>query len=49
MGIVPEDEAVPLAAALGQPLTCYSRKGAALACRHMALRLLGVRQPFVRI
>lgn len=49
LGIVPEDEAVPLAAALGQPLTRYSRRGAALACRHMALRLLGVRQPFVRI
>lgn len=49
LGIVPEDEAVPLAAALGQPLVRYSRKGAALACLHMARRLLGVRQPFVRI
>ena len=49
LGLVPEDEAVVLAAAAGVPLACYSHKGAALACRHIAFRLMGVRQPFVRL
>lgn len=49
LGLVPEDEAVPLAAAAGAPLLRYASRGAALACRHIARRLLGIRQPFVRI
>lgn len=49
LGIVPEDETVPLAAAAGKPLALYSSKGASLACLHMARRLLGIRQPFVRL
>ena len=49
LGIVPEDEAVPLAAAAGAPLALYTGKGASLACLHMARRLLGIRQPFVRL
>ena len=49
LGIVPEDEAVPLAAAAGAPLALYAGKGASLACLHMARRLLGIRQPFVRL
>lgn len=49
LGLVPEDEAVPLAAAAGEPLLSYASRGAALACRHIARRLLGIRQPFVRI
>lgn len=49
LGLVPEDETVPLAAAAGAPLLRYASRGAALACRHIARRLLGIRQPFVRI
>lgn len=44
LGIVPEDEAVSLSAATGKPLCQTSRKGAALACRHIARRLCGVKQ-----
>ncbi len=44
-GIVPEDSSVTLAAALGQPLLCYSKKGAAAACRRIAARLQGIPTP----
>lgn len=47
LGIVPEDEAVALAAANGVPLCRTCRKGAALACRHIALRLCGIKQPLL--
>lgn len=49
LGIVPEDEAVVLAAAKGVPLCRSSRKGAALACRHIARRLCGVKQPLLKL
>ena len=49
LGIVPEDEAVALAAARGQALALVSRKGASLACRHIAGRLQGFKQPLLHI
>ena len=49
LGIVPEDEHVALAAAKGVPLFQLTQKGAALACRHIALRLLGCRQPLLNL
>lgn len=49
LGIVPEDETVALAAAAGVPLIMASKKGAALACRHIARRLQGKKQPLLRI
>ena len=49
LGIVPEDEAVILAAAKGIPLCRSSKKGAALACRHIARRLCGVKQPLLNL
>lgn len=41
MGVVPEDGAVTLAAAEGVPLLCYTRRGAAAACRRIARRIQG--------
>lgn len=50
LGIVPEDEAVALSAAKGQPLLNFtSKKGAAVACRHIARRLLGEKQPLLNL
>ena len=49
LGIVPEDEAVSMAAATGTPLTAHTNRGAALACRHIACRLRGVKQPLLRL
>ena len=49
LGIVPEDETVTLAAARGVPLCRSSQKGAALACRHIARRLCGVKQPLLNL
>jgi len=49
LGIVPEDESVSLAAAKGAPLTAQSRKGAALACLHIARRLCGIKQPLLNL
>lgn len=49
LGIVPEDEAVALAAARGQALALASPKGASLACRHIAGRLQGTKQPLLHI
>ncbi|MBO5868737.1 MAG: septum site-determining protein MinD, partial [Oscillospiraceae bacterium] len=43
LGIVPEDENVVLAAAFGQPLLGYTKKGAAAACRRIAKRFCGLR------
>ena len=49
LGIVPEDEAVSLAAVKGMPLALQARKGAALACLHIARRLRGVKQPLLNL
>lgn len=47
LGLVPEDARVTLAAAGGRPLLSGSRKGAALACIHIARRLCGIKQPLL--
>ena len=49
LGIVPEDPNVTLAAAAGEPLILYARRGAAVACLHMARRLCGRRVPLMRL
>ena len=49
LGIVPEDEAVSLAAAKGTPLTTQTKKGASLACLHIARRLRGIKQPLLNL
>ena len=50
LGIVPEDEAVSLSAARGQLLLASTdKKGAAAACRHIARRLLGEKQPLLNL
>ena len=49
IGVVPEDDQVMLAANLGQPLTAQGRRGAALACWNIALRLDGNQVPIMRI
>jgi len=49
LGIVPDDEAVVLAAASGKPLCRTSRKGAALACLHIARRLCGIKQSLLNL
>ena len=49
LGIVPEDEAVMLSAAKGMPLIRATEKGAALACRHIARRLCGIKQPLLNL
>ena len=41
LGLVPEDENVPLAAAFCQPLLTYEKKGAAAACKRIAKRIQG--------
>lgn len=45
LGVVPEDEAVPLAAAFCQPLMGYAKKGAAAACKRIAKRIRGFSAP----
>ena len=51
LGIVPEDEAVAMAAAKGKPLLLSSRSkyGAAAACRNIAARLMGEKQSLLQI
>ncbi len=49
LGVVPEDQAVPLAAAQGQPLLLYSRKSAAIAYLNIAKRITGQMVPIMRI
>lgn len=49
IGVVPEDPQVILCANLGQPLTSRGKRGAALACWNIALRLEGQRVPIMRI
>jgi len=41
LGLVPEDESVPMAAAFRQPLLAYEKKGAAAACKRIAKRIQG--------
>ena len=41
LGLVPEDENVPLAAAFRRPLLDYQKKGAAAACKRIAKRIQG--------
>lgn len=45
IGILREDRNVQLAAAYGQPLLNYTRRGAAAACRRIARRLQGHHAP----
>ena len=45
LGIVPEDPQVTLRAAMEKPLLKKNKKGAAAACRRIALRIMGVRVP----
>ena len=49
MGVVPEDPQVILCANKGQPLLSQNRRGAATACRNMAMRLEGRQVPIMRI
>ena len=45
MGLVPEDPQVTLRAAMEKPLLRKNKKGAAAACRRIALRIMGLRVP----
>ena len=45
LGVVPDDEAIPLAAAFRQPLLEFSKKGAAAACKRIAKRIQGFSVP----
>ena len=49
LGMVPEDEAVTLAAARGVSLITVARKGAAQAYYNIARRITGQRVPLMRI
>lgn len=49
LGLIPEDQAVPVSAAKGKALVLESRKGAALACLHISRRLLGMEAPLMRM
>ena len=49
MGVIPEDPQVILCANQGQPLLSQGRRGAATACRNMAMRLEGRQVPIMRI
>ena len=49
LGIVPEDEEVTFAAAAGQALLSRTKTGAAQACRHIARRLAGEKQPLLKL
>lgn len=49
IGVVPEDDALPLALNRGVPLPLTARSGAAAAYRNIAYRLQGQRTPLLRI
>ena len=49
LGVIPEDQAVTLAAGRGQPLILYARKNAAIAYLNIAKRLTGQSVPVMRI
>lgn len=48
-GIIPDDEAVMMAAATGVPLTQYTFRGASQACMNIAKRLCGQRVPLMHL
>lgn len=48
LGIVPEDPNVVLAAAFHKPLIKQTKKGAAAACKRIAMRLQGLTVPIIR-
>ena len=45
LGIVPDDISVTLAASFEKPLLCYTKKGAAAACKRIAQRIQGLPVP----
>ena len=49
VGVVPEDPQVILCANQGIPLATRGERGAALACRNIALRLQGRQVPIMKI
>ena len=49
LGLIPEDQEVPVSAAQGSALVLRSRKGAAVACLHIARRLLGMEAPLLHV
>lgn len=49
LGIIPEDQSVPVSAAHGSALVLYSRKGAALASLHISRRLMGIETPLMHL
>lgn len=49
LGMIPEDQNVPVSAAMGSALVLTNHKGAAVACLHIARRLLGMEAPLIRI
>ena len=49
LGVVPEDPHVMLCANQGQPLILRGKRGAALACWNIALRLEGRQVPIMHI
>lgn len=49
LGLIPEDQEVPVSAAHGSALVLRSRKGAAVACLHIARRLLGMEAPLMHV
>jgi septum site-determining protein MinD len=49
LGIIPEDQAVPVSAAQGSALVLRSRKGAAMASLHISRRLLGMETPLMHL
>lgn len=49
LGLIPEDQAVPVSAAQGSALVLRSHKGAAVACLHIARRLLGMEAPLIHV
>ena len=49
LGLIPEDQTVPVAAADGNALVLRSRKGAAMACLRISRRLLRLDAPLMHI
>jgi len=49
LGVIPEDEAVIVAANKGIPLACETRPGASQAFHNIARRLIGEEVPFMPI
>lgn len=49
LGLIPEDQTVPVAASQGSALVLKSHKGAAVACLHIARRLLGMEASLLHV